>query len=749
MEFLYKKQCLPIAVILFLSIFKNVAFSADATLIWNPNSESDLAGYKVYYGTSSRNYGAPINVGNKTTHTITGLVDNQSYYFAVTAYDTSGNESGFSNEVNKGFADSTPPTLTGITTSGMTTTAVTISWNTSEPATSQVEYGTTTAYGASSPLNTTLTTSHSRSLNGLTPATLYHYRVVSKDATGNTATSGDNIFTTTTPPDTIPPRISGITASNISSTSAVITWTTNEPSDSLVKYGVTSNYNFFTLLDANRVTSHSRTLTNLSPSTTYHFQVVNKDAAGNQAISGNNFFTTVTPPDTTLPVISGITASNISSTSAVITWTTNEPSDTLVKYGVTSNYGSSTPLDATRVASHSRTLTGLRPLTTYHFQVVSKDAAGNQAVSGNNTFITTTTPDITPPVISRITTGGITSRTATITWSTGEAATSQVEYGTTTAYGASSSPNTTLTTTHGRSLSGLTPSTTYHYRVVSKDAAGNTARSENNTFTTTAPPPPDDLTGPDLSGITVKEITPNGATITWGTDEPATAEVEYGLSTDYGESTDTNATLLNGHRVTLVDLKPDTLYHYRVKSADAVGNLSLSADGTFVTAKPLEDGTPPEDVKEFKALSGIRQVTLSWINPPDPDFVGVRIVYRTDRFPKDLDDGESLGDFTGEPNGAITTLHTTLTGGLTYFYIASSYDNHGNFQHTARASAIPIGFSNDNSSDPVGGATGGCTAVTAPGGNPPGPMEAADLWTIVGLVCVLLIRKKEKTEKMK
>ena len=75
--------------------------SSSATLTWNPNTETDLAGYKVYVGTASGTYGAPIDVGNVTTFQVVNLSQGQTYYFAVTAYDYSGNESGFSNEVSK------------------------------------------------------------------------------------------------------------------------------------------------------------------------------------------------------------------------------------------------------------------------------------------------------------------------------------------------------------------------------------------------------------------------------------------------------------------------------------------------------------------------------------------------------------------------------------------------------------------------------------------------------------------------
>jgi Putative binding domain, N-terminal len=70
------------------------------TLEWDANSESNLAGYKVYYGFLSRSYSVSIDVGKTTSHTVTGLQVGVPYYFAATAYDTSYQESGYSNEVS-------------------------------------------------------------------------------------------------------------------------------------------------------------------------------------------------------------------------------------------------------------------------------------------------------------------------------------------------------------------------------------------------------------------------------------------------------------------------------------------------------------------------------------------------------------------------------------------------------------------------------------------------------------------------
>jgi hypothetical protein len=78
--------------------------TGSATLSWSLNSESDLAGYKVYVGTAPGLYtypGSPFVVGLTGNYTINGLPSGQTYYFAVSAFDSSGSESGLSSEVSK------------------------------------------------------------------------------------------------------------------------------------------------------------------------------------------------------------------------------------------------------------------------------------------------------------------------------------------------------------------------------------------------------------------------------------------------------------------------------------------------------------------------------------------------------------------------------------------------------------------------------------------------------------------------
>ena len=75
------------------------SMAAQVTLAWDANTDPAVAGYKLYYGNASRTYGTPVDVGNVTQYALTGVEDEKSTYFAVTAYDTNRNESAFSTEL--------------------------------------------------------------------------------------------------------------------------------------------------------------------------------------------------------------------------------------------------------------------------------------------------------------------------------------------------------------------------------------------------------------------------------------------------------------------------------------------------------------------------------------------------------------------------------------------------------------------------------------------------------------------------
>jgi hypothetical protein len=94
-----KKSFLLTTLISVLLLFPFGAYGAELSLAWDANTEPDLAGYNIYYGTASGDYSHSIDVGNTTEYTVVDLDDGGTYYLAATAYDRDGNESGYSEEL--------------------------------------------------------------------------------------------------------------------------------------------------------------------------------------------------------------------------------------------------------------------------------------------------------------------------------------------------------------------------------------------------------------------------------------------------------------------------------------------------------------------------------------------------------------------------------------------------------------------------------------------------------------------------
>jgi peroxiredoxin len=190
--------------------------------------------------------------------------------------------------------------------------------------------------------------------------------------------------------DNTPPVITEAGVSDTTQTGTIITWKTDEPSTSQVMICEQSGGCTWTEPDENLVTDHSVSVSGLKSDTTYHFTATSTDAKENQAIAEGDFKTLAQATATTL-VISAIQTSNINDLSAIISWTTDIAATTQLEYGTTNAYGSTTTLDESLTTSHNVTLTGLNPMTTYHFKVKSKDAGGEEVASQDQIFTTLST----------------------------------------------------------------------------------------------------------------------------------------------------------------------------------------------------------------------------------------------------------------------------------------------------------------------------------------------------------------------
>lgn len=583
----YLRRCRLLLALVFLLILDHhaLALAGEAILTWDPNSEGDLAGYRVYVGLLPGVYSPPIDVGRVTSWTVPNLTAGLTYHFAITAYDTDGNESGFSNEARKTIPllnDLIAPLISSITNSNRTLNSALITWGTDEPADTRIEYGTTTAYGLTTPLVSSLVTVHSQTLSNLLPGTLYHYRVLSRDAAGNLATSADHVFTTIS--DTTTPTVPGnVSGAALSTTQINLTWSVSTDNVGVAGYRIYRN-------GAEIGTRSVPTFSDggLTPDTLYSYRVAAYDAAGNlSAQSAAASVRTLAPADTAAPVISGMGAINITAGGALISWSTNEPSDTQIEYGTTTAFGSFTSIVPTLVTAHAQSLTGLLPATLYHYRVRSRDAAGNLAVSNNGSFTTAALPDTTlPSVPTNVGAAAVSSSQVQLSWS---ASTDNVGVAGYRIYRngvqvASSTLPTYLNT-------GLAANTAYSYAVAAYDAAGNLSPASTAISVTTLPLMPT-VSQAAASGITATSATLSGSVNPSGAT--TSAWFEYGTTTAYGSST-TPVTLSAANTISadLTPLASGTAYHFRLVARNA-GGTAFGPNTSFNTpAPPAPAPAPP------------------------------------------------------------------------------------------------------------------------------------------------------------
>lgn len=117
--------------------------------------------------------------------------------------------------------------------------------------------------------------------------------------------------------------------------------------------------------------------------------------------------------------------------------------------------------------------------------------------------------------------------------------------------------------------------------------------------------------GPIIASVEVAAVTETTAVIQWVTDVPSDSGVEYGATAGYGQVTETDPTLVTEHSVTLSGLAPGSTFHFRVRSRDAQGDLSISGDSTFTTWSVAPTGPPVMSGLEAPVV-GPTSVTVRW-----------------------------------------------------------------------------------------------------------------------------------------
>jgi len=386
------------------------ANSKTATVTWKTDShEEDNTGI-VHKTDSMVSYGKTEALGTAiysetmaSTHSITlsNLEPGTQYHYKVSGMD--GVENG-NNKTESDMYTFTTEAATTITNKEkdikVSQTKATLKWTSSRIITKELRYGKSTSYGltypeAGSNITSSVGTDHSLELVGLDPGTTYYYQIVGTDTYGDVIVS-DNYSFITKPY----PKILNITFQPIktaATTTIDVAWETNVPTTSRVRFTPTDGSNSREELNADYKTAHKFTIGGgkLLDNKTYIFKAIVRDTDNNEASSSDQSYTT--PEDTRPAIISNLQtevsvegAGETAKVSAVVTWDTDEPTDSQVFYGsgTSGDFDNSTAKDSTMVTSHLIVIADLKGAQTYHLKAKSLDKSGNVSESDAQNFVT-------------------------------------------------------------------------------------------------------------------------------------------------------------------------------------------------------------------------------------------------------------------------------------------------------------------------------------------------------------------------
>ncbi len=614
---------------------------------------------------------------------VTGLVANTTYHFRISATNPGaageGSDGTFTTLPN-------PPTAEAKTASAITQTTATLNAtvnpNGGEVNECKLEYGTTEGYGSSAPCSALPGSGAgpvavSASVSGLSPNTGYHFRLAASNPGGKSSGPDETLQTLPNPP-----TVEAKTASAITRTTATLNATIN-PNGGAVgecrfEYGTTEGYGSSVPCSAlpgsgASPVATSASVAGLAANTTYHFRVVAGNAGGTSRGADETLRTPPSPP-----TVVSEAASAITQTTAVLNASVNpnggEVNECKLEYGTTAAYGSSascTPSPGSGAGSVavSASVGKLSPNTTYHFRIVATNPGGSNKAADETLK---TLPN--PPAVVTSTASAIAQTAATLNATVnpdgGEVGECKLEYGTTSAYGSSSScaapPGSgTSPVAVSAAAGGLAANTTYHFRIVASNPGG-TSNGADETLRTLPIAPA--VVTKAASAITQTAATfsaavnPNGG-------EVGECQFEYGTTEGYGSSAPCSALPGSGASpvavsasLALLSLAENTTYHFRIVAANA-GGTSRGSDQTLKTLP-----NPPAVVTS--GASSITQIIATLnasVNPNGGEVGECKLEYgTTSAYGSSAPCTPAPG--SGTAAAAVSAALTGLTANSTYHF---------------------------------------------------------------------------------
>ncbi len=418
---------------------------------------------------------------------------------------------------------------------------------------------------------------------------LYYYRVSACDSTNNCGASGNTVSETPTGKFTTPATlVSGPSVSDVTTKHATIRWSTDRASDSKVALGTQSGqYSPSEIGNSTQVSSHEIKLDNLSPGTTYYFKAKWTDEDGNTGTSQELTFTTAPAP-----TIKEAVAANVSLSNATIDFTIRGASRAKIYYGAGESFGGLKEVNTSETESHyAIPLDGLTDGTKYYYMISAIDKEGTEYRGNVATFETPQRPRISNLTFQPV--EGEPTSTQRVTWTTNVPSTSTVIYtiinGQPIEIGDSK-----MVTEHSMVISGLRDDSQYSLVAQSRDASGNLATSDRQSFHTAL-----DTRPPKISDIVVEaSIRGSGSeargqiVISWRTDEPSTSQVAYtegSGSSVFNSKTAEDSTLTTEHIVIISDLPTSRVFSIQPVSTDNAENAGTGETQTAIVGRASDN----------------------------------------------------------------------------------------------------------------------------------------------------------------
>jgi len=180
-----------------------------------------------------------------------------------------------------------------------------------------------------------------------------------------------------------------------------------------------------------------------------------------------------------------------------------------------------------------------------------------------------------------------------------------------------------------------------------------------------------------IKNIIASDTTTNSAKITWLTTKFSVCNFYWGFTPDYEKEIISETKLTTGHLIYLTNLLPGTYYHFKISCQTESLEKDHTTDQQFKTLLTLNN------VNNFSAKSQDKGIALTWQNPVDEKFFGVKILRSERFFPFNLQSGIIIYEGYGD-----SFLDIDVVSGKTYYYTIFTYDKEKNYSSGAIAYAL-------------------------------------------------------------